>query len=321
MRTILITGAAGFIGFHASRQFLAQDYRVIGLDNLNDYYDPDLKQKRLTLLNAQKNFTFYKGDITRPEDIAEATQNNKIDSILHLAAQAGVRYSLENPHAYVNTNLLGHLNVLEYARHNPEVKHVVYASSSSVYGERAQGAFRETDTVRTPNSLYAATKIGGEMLAESYAQLYKIPQTGLRFFTVYGPWGRPDMAYFIFTEKMLAGETIELYAPDIMHRDFTYVDDIVSSLPRIVETPARTHEIYNLGNSKPCSLIDLVKAIEDSCGRKAKTEILPRQKGDVGHTFASIEKARAAFDFAPRTSLQSGIITFVDWYKAHHRHK
>ena len=319
---ILLTGCAGFIGFHAANQLLADGHRVIGLDSLNDYYDPALKQARLRLLRAQDGFEFHSVDISDQTALSAAVSGKAVTHILHLAAQAGVRYSLENPHSYAQTNLIGHLNMLELARHMEGLEHFVYASSSSVYGERSGGDFREDDINRAPASLYAATKIGGEMLSESYARLYNIAQTGLRFFTVYGPYGRPDMAYYMFIDKVLKGETITLFAPDEMQRDFTYVDDIVSVFPAILTRPpvsvdGRAHEIYNLGNSSPAKLHDLVAAIEKACGTRAKIEIAPKQAGDVSRTFANIDKAQARFGFAPKMPLEAGIKSCVDWYRSY----
>ena len=313
---VLLTGAAGFIGFHAAKRLLAEGHHVIGVDNLNDYYDPSLKQARLAHLRDHAKFSFHTLDIADKNALAGALGAARITHILHLAAQAGVRHSLENPHSYIHSNVMGHLNILEYARHAPSVKHVTYASSSSVYGEREPGAgFKETDRVRRPASLYAATKLSGEMISESYAQLYNIPQTGLRFFTVYGPWGRPDMAYWIFTEKILAGEDITLFAPNIMQRDFTYIDDIVSVLPDILIAPPDSHNIYNLGNSQPNTLMELVSAVETACGQKASSNIEPQQAGDVRATFADISAAKADFGFAPKTGLTDGISNFVAWYR------
>ncbi|MEL6687566.1 MAG: SDR family NAD(P)-dependent oxidoreductase [Pseudomonadota bacterium] len=316
--TILVTGAAGFIGFHATRFLIKAGFHVIGVDNLNDYYAPKLKQARIAELNTQPNFRFSPTDITDMAALQAATEGVKLTHILHLAAQAGVRYSLVNPHAYVQANLVGHLNILELARHAPDLEHLVYASSSSVYGDRSGGPFKEEDTVRSPVSLYAATKLGGEMLAQSYKALYAIPQTGLRFFTVYGPWGRPDMAYFLFTDKIMRGEPISLFSPDEMRRDFTYIDDIAKVLPTIVRTPpASGHEIYNLGNNSPNTLMDLVESVEAACGRTATKTILEKQKGDVSNTFADVSAAERDFGYKAGTPLSVGIPHFVDWYKEH----
>ncbi len=315
-KTILVTGAAGFVGFHASRKLIDAGFNVIGIDNINDYYTPKLKYARLEVLSKSVNFRFEKANISDPASLEKAVSGETVTHILHLAAQAGVRYSLENPRAYVDTNLVGHLNILELARHTSTLEHLIYASSSSVYGDREGGPFRETDIVRKPASLYAATKIGGEMLAQSYSALYGIPQTGLRFFTVYGPWGRPDMAYFIFAEKMSRGEPIQLFAPDEMRRDFTFIDDIANVLPVIVHTPPTDgHAIYNLGNSNPNTLMELVTAVENSFEIVAEKQILPKQMGDVSHTFADATSALRDFGFNAETSLQDGIDKFATWYK------
>ena len=312
---ILLTGAAGFIGFHAANRLLSEGHYVIGVDNLNDYYDVALKESRLAELKKHDGFEFHKIDISNHEALESSAKGKGVTHILHLAAQAGVRYSLDNPRAYVQANVLGHLNILEFARHSDTVEHIAYASSSSVYGDREDGPFRENDKVRSPASLYAATKLSGEMLAESYQRLYGIPQTGLRFFTVYGPWGRPDMAYFIFTDKIMKGEAITLFAPDEMRRDFTYVDDIVEVLPKILASPPKSgHKIYNLGNSKPNTLMQLVDAVEDSCGKTAEKIILGKQKGDVSNTFADVSAAEREFGFRPKMDLGEGLNRFVEWY-------
>lgn len=311
-----MTGVAGFIGFHAAKRLLAEGHSVIGVDSLNDYYSTHVKQARLAQLKSEPDFKFRHLDISETGSLESALGESKVTHILHLAAQAGVRYSLENPHSYIQSNVMGHLNVMEYARHSDSVEHLAYASSSSVYGEReAKAGFTETDRVREPASLYAATKLSGEMLSESYAHLYGIPQTGLRFFTVYGPWGRPDMAYWIFTQKILAGKPITLFAPELMKRDFTYVDDIVDVLPSILAKAPEHHAIYNLGNSDPNTLYDLVNSVEAACGQKAEIIIKPQQAGDVRSTFADISAAERDFGFAPKTELKDGIAQFVDWYR------
>ena len=316
---VLLTGAAGFIGFHAAKRLLAAGHRVYGVDNLNDYYAPALKQARLERLSEHSNFKFHALDLSEKGALEAALGPTKITHILHLAAQAGVRYSLENPHSYVQSNVVGHLNVLEFARHNKALQHLAYASSSSVYGEREpELGFKETDRVRSPASLYAATKLSAEMLSESYARLYDIRQTGLRFFTVYGPWGRPDMAYWIFTQKILKGEPITLFAPDVMQRDFTYIDDIAEILPKLLSTRPEQHKIYNLGNSNPNKLRELVSAVELACGVTAKTGIKPQQLGDVRSTFADISEAQRDFGFTPKTDLKTGIARFVAWYRDWH---
>lgn len=313
---IVLTGAAGFIGFHAAKRLLADGHDVIGIDNLNTYYSPALKRARLAELITHPKFKFHEIDISEKDALQTALGDTPVTHILHLAAQAGVRYSLENPHSYIQSNIMGHLNILEYARYSKTVEHVAYASSSSVYGEReAVSGFKETDLVREPASLYAATKLSGEMLSESYARLYDIPQTGLRFFTVYGPWGRPDMAYWIFAEKIFAGEPITLFAPDLMKRDFTFIDDIVSVLPKLLITPTSGHKIYNLGNSAPNTLYELVDAVEMACGKTAEKIIKPQQAGDVRSTFADISAAKKDFGFSPQTQLSDGISEFISWYK------
>jgi UDP-glucuronate 4-epimerase len=313
---ILITGTAGFIGFHAAKRFLSLGYAVIGLDSMNDYYEVSLKNARLNQLKCHENFEFYKVDIADYEALVDITKDKEITYILHLAAQAGVRYSLEMPRSYIRSNVLGHLNILELARNTPAIKHIVYASSSSVYGDKSKSAFKETDIVNSPASLYAATKISGEMIAESYSKLYGINQTGLRFFTVYGPWGRPDMAYYIFTDKIFNKEPIELFSPEKMTRDFTYIDDIIDVLPRVLEsTPSNLHAIYNLGNSNPNTLMQLVEAIETACEASTQKVILKKQNGDVSYTHADINAAKRDFGFAPRVELKDGIKNFVNWYK------
>ncbi|MEP3656163.1 MAG: NAD-dependent epimerase/dehydratase family protein [Litorimonas sp.] len=313
---ILVTGAAGFIGYHATKRLLKDGHNVFGVDNLNDYYAQSLKRARLAQLQAHENFTFHTLDISEKGALETTLTGNPITHILHFAAQAGVRYSLKNPHSYIQSNVMGHLNILEYARHSETVKHVAYASSSSVYGEReADSGFQETDTVREPASLYAATKLSGELMSESYARLYGISITGLRFFTVYGPWGRPDMAYWMFTEKILAGEPITLFAPELMKRDFTFIDDIVDVFPTLLNTIPDGHRIYNLGNSSPNTLYELVSAVQIACGKKAETIILPQQAGDVRSTFADTSAAQKDFGFAPSTKLKTGISEFVEWYR------
>lgn len=313
---ILLTGAAGFIGFHAAKRLLAEGHNVIGVDSLNAYYPVALKQARLERLKQDENFTFHKVDLSESRALEQALSGQDITHILHLAAQPGVQYSLENPHSYIQSNVVAHLNILEYARHNRTVEHVTYASSSSIYGEReADTGFKETDRVREPASLYAATKLSAEMISESYARLYNIPQTGLRFFTVYGPWGRPDMAYWLFTQKILEGQPITLYAPDLMKRDFTYIDDIVDVLPIILRQPPEGHEVYNLGNSAPNTLYELVQAVETACEQTAETIIKPQRAGDVRSTFADTSAAKRKFGFLPKTDLTVGISEFVQWYR------
>ncbi|WP_026148028.1 SDR family NAD(P)-dependent oxidoreductase [Robiginitomaculum antarcticum] len=318
--TILVTGAAGFIGSHLCRRLLNDGRQVVGVDSLNDYYDPDLKRARLQTLAGFDRFRFAQVDLAQSGALEAQVDKQTITHIVHLAAQAGVRYSLENPHAYAQSNLIGHLNMLEFARGAKALKHMAYASSSSVYGDRAGGPFVETDETRSPVSLYAATKLGGEMLSESYARLYGIALSGLRFFTVYGPWGRPDMAYWIFTEKILRGEPITLFSAGEMSRDFTYIDDITDGISRLLETDVprrdgRAHEIYNLGNNTPNALMDLVAAVEAACGQEAQKIYAPRQAGDVSRTFASIDAAKAGFGYNPQTKIAEGIPRFVKWYR------
>ena len=312
---ILLTGAAGFIGYHSAAALLKAGHSVIGVDSLNSYYDPGLKRARLSRLQAEPGFVLHQADIAEPEGLLRRFGDAGVTHVLHLAAQAGVRHSLNAPRDYVTTNLAGQLEVLEFARRTGSVEHCVYASSSSVYGERSDVPFRESDPTDAPASLYAATKIGGEAMAESYARLYGVPMTGLRFFTVYGPWGRPDMAYYLFTAKILAGETVTLFAPDRMRRDFTYVDDITGVMETILRTPADGHAVYNLGNNTPVALMDFVRELERACGRQAVLDIQPRQPGDVSVTFADTDRARDAFGFAAGTSIAEGLPQFVDWYR------
>ena len=318
--TVLITGAAGFVGYHLSEALLARGQSVIGVDNLNDYYDPAIKQARLGKLAEHANFRFTRLDLADDGALEAAVSYDEVTHIVHLAAQAGVRYSLENPRAYARSNISGHLNVLEFARHAPNLEHMAYASSSSVYGERSNGPFSESDRVRSPASLYAATKIGGEMLSESYARLYDIPLTGLRFFTVYGAMGRPDMAYWIFTEKILRGEPITIFAGGDMSRDFTYIDDITKGIAQLLPRApklddGRRHTIYNLGNNTPTALMDLVSAVERACGVEAQKIYADKQPGDVSTTFADISRAQADFGYDPQTKIEDGIPVFVDWYR------
>ncbi len=316
--TILVTGAAGFIGNTLCLALLKLGEHVIGVDSLNDYYDPMIKHARLERLARYERFRFAQVDLADAGALEKAVSPNEVTHIINMAAQAGVRYSLENPSAYMRSNLTGYLNLLEFARSAKNLKHMVYASSSSVYGDRADGPFSENDPVIKPVSLYSATKISGEMISQSYAHLYGIPLTGLRFFTVYGAWGRPDMAYWIFTEKIFKGESIDIYAAGEMSRDFTYIDDIIDVLTRIVDTPPKSkvpHLIYNLGNSKPTPLMDLVHVVEKACGQEAKKNFMEKQMGDVSKTFADISKAKAAFSYDPKTTINQGIPVFVDWYK------
>ena len=329
MSRVLLTGAAGFIGYHCIRELTRQGHSVIGIDNLNSYYDPALKSGRLKELEGLENFTFVKGDIA---DFAFLTDLFKtypdIDRIIHLAAQAGVRYSLEQPFTYGHSNLDGQMGMLELARkirQEGTLKHFVYASSSSVYGANTKLPFSVYDRVDDPVSLYAATKKAGEMLVQSYAHLYDIPSTGLRFFTVYGPWGRPDMAYFSFTRDLFEGNEIKIFNNGDMGRDFTYIDDIVQGITAAMKTPPRVddkgtfagapHRVFNLGNNKPERLLDFVGILEDLTGQKARTNLLPMQPGDVKETYADIDLTREVLGYDPTTSLRDGLPHFVEWYK------
>ncbi len=318
--TILVTGAAGFIGSYVARALLARGERVIGVDNLNDYYSSALKRARLQQFANDKSFQFHKIDIADHESLFEAMKSEKPTSIIHLAAQAGVRYSLENPFAYGRSNLDGHLAVLELARHL-SVCHLVYASSSSVYGANEKAPFKETHRCDNPVSLYGATKKSNELMSSAYARLYALPQTGLRFFTVYGPWGRPDMAYWIFAEKMLKGEPIEVFNYGKMGRDFTYIDDIVDGVlaahdapPEAGEAgPGALHRIYNLGNDRPEALMTLIELLEKELGVKAQKELVGMQSGDVERTWADITRARRELGYQPKVTLAEGISRFVAW--------
>jgi UDP-glucuronate 4-epimerase len=324
--TTLVTGAAGFIGYHVARRLLERGEPVIGIDNLNPYYDPRLKADRLARLETLEGgaFAFHKLDFADHEALATVLDPLDFDRIIHLGAQAGVRHSIENPRAYVSANLAGHLNLLEIARHRG-LRHFVYASSSSVYGGNATLPFRVEDRVDHPISLYAATKKADELMSETYAHLYRLPATGLRFFTVYGPWGRPDMAMWIFTRKILAGEPIQLFNHGRMRRDFTYVDDIVSGVVAAHDAPPpddgepkpggsrAPHRLYNVGNSRSEELMRVVALIEQACGRKATVEMLPMQPGDVPETFADIAPIGRDLGFAPVTGIETGVPKFVSW--------
>ena len=328
--TILVTGAAGFIGYHVARALLERGDSVIGIDNLNPYYDPKLKEDRLAELGKLNSgtFRFVEADFSDHEELERAVSDRAIDRIIHLGAQAGVRYSIENPRAYISANIAGHLNILELARHRG-VGHVVYASSSSVYGSNETLPFRVEDRVDHPISLYAATKKADELMSETYAHLYRIPMTGLRFFTVYGPWGRPDMAMWIFTRKILAGERIEVFNHGRMRRDFTYIDDIVTGILACLDNPPpddgaekaggsrAPHRIYNIGNSRSEELTRMIAILEENCGRRAEIVFLPLQPGDVAETFADISAIRGDVGFEPATSIEEGIPNFVDWYRVY----
>ncbi|MDG1417411.1 MAG: GDP-mannose 4,6-dehydratase [Maricaulis sp.] len=315
--TILVTGAAGFIGSHACEWLLERGEEIVGIDNLNDYYDPALKHARLERLEARDGFRFEKLDLADNEAFLQLVSEVRPDRILHLAAQAGVRYSLENPFAYARSNLTGHLSVLEAARLlGDDLKHLVYASSSSVYGERSNVPFREEDAADTPASLYAATKRSDEMMSSSYASLYGIPATGMRFFTVYGPWGRPDMAYWSFAEALLEKRSINVFNNGDMERDFTYIDDIIDPLLRVlVDDPKRgRHEVYNIGGSSPVRLMDMISALERAFGDTVEKIMLPMQPGDVTTTYADITKLKADYGYEPTIRIEEGLQRFADWF-------
>ena len=331
----LVTGAAGFIGFHTSQYLLNRGDTVIGIDNLNNYYDPSLKEARLSRLRENNNFSFNKLDIVDKENIDNLFILESPDYVIHLAAQAGVRYSLENPYAYIDSNITGFMNILEACRHNP-VKHLVFASSSSVYGSNTQMPFSVNDNVDHPLSLYAATKKSNELMAHAYSHLYNIPVSGLRFFTVYGPWGRPDMALFIFTKKILNSQTIDVFNNGKHKRDFTYIDDIVEGVIRVVDNVATpNHEwdsnkpdpatskapyrLYNIGNNTPVELMHFIELIENNLGIKANKNYLPLQPGDVPETYANVDALIDYVDYSPSTSIELGIENFIKWYKGYYK--
>ena len=328
---ILVTGAAGFIGFHLARRLLEDGYRVVGLDNLNDYYDVDLKKARLDQLTSFDHFSFAKIDLSHRDAMASLFKENRFSTVAHLAAQAGVRYSLENPHAYVDANLVGFMNILEGCRHCG-VEHLVYASSSSVYGANTLMPFSVHHNVDHPVSLYAASKKANELMAHTYSHLYNLPSTGLRFFTVYGPWGRPDMALFLFTRAILQNKPIQVFNNGQMQRDFTYIDDIVEGVVRVlrqIPTPDDTwngdhpdpstsrapYRLYNIGNNSPVSLMEFIETIETAIGKKAKKEYLDLQPGDVVATYADIDDLFRDVGFKPETPLADGVERFIAWYR------
>lgn len=318
---IIVTGAAGFIGRFVALRLLERGEEVVGVDEFNAYYAPSLKEARVKALLDHPNFRLVRMDVARAEDFAALVAKTGARRIVHLAAQAGVRYSLENPFAYEHSNLAGHLSVLEACRRAPSLEHLVYASSSSVYGERAaDGAFREDDAAEAPESLYAATKRGCELMSGAYGKLYGLPQTGLRFFTVYGPWGRPDMAYFIFTRKILAGEPIEVFGEGRMARDFTYIDDIVDGVVGALDRPpaASENRILNIGDSRPVGLMQMIETLETALGRRAEMVMKPMQPGDVTTTFADISKLNALTGYEPKVKLEEGLPRFVQWYRAYY---
>ena len=315
----LITGAAGFIGFHLSKRLLELGANVVGYDNINDYYDTRLKYARLEILEKSENFTFIKGDLADKEKIEKVFIDYKPQIVVNLAAQAGVRYSIDNPDAYISSNVIGFYNILECCRHHM-VEHLLYASSSSVYGNQQKTPFSTDDNVDHPISLYAATKKTNELMAFTYSHLYKIPSTGLRFFTVYGPYGRPDMAYFGFTNKIMNGETIKVFNNGDMYRDFTYVDDIVKGIENMLSNPPEKDEngvqykVYNIGNNNPEKLMYFIETLEKCIGKTANKEYLPMQPGDVYQTYADVTDLINDFDFKPSTTIEEGLKKFADWY-------
>jgi len=335
MGKVLVTGAAGFIGFHLSQRLLARGDAVVGLDNLNDYYDVGLKKARLAQLKGEAGFRFVRMDLGDREGMTALFAKERFDMVVNLAAQAGVRYSLTNPHAYVESNIVGFLNVLEGCRHNG-VEHLVYASSSSVYGANTQMPFSVHHNVDHPISLYAASKKANELMAHTYSHLYGLPATGLRFFTVYGPWGRPDMALFLFTRAILEGRPIDVFNHGRMRRDFTYIDDIIEGVVRVLDrvpepdahwrgdapdpgTSRAPYRLYNIGNHSPVELMRFIEAIEAALGRKAKKNLLPMQPGDVPATCADVDDLMRDVGFCPATPIEEGIRRFIDWYKAYYR--
>ena len=332
---ILVTGAAGFIGFHLVQRLLRLGHQVTGFDNLNDYYDVSLKEDRLKVLQALGGFVFVRGGLGERSSVESLFEAGQFDYVVNLGAQAGVRYSLQNPHAYIESNLSGFLNILEGCRHT-KVKHLVYASSSSVYGANATVPFSEHHSVDHPVSLYAATKKSNELMAHTYAHLFAIPTTGLRFFTVYGPWGRPDMAYFSFTKAILEGRPIDVYNNGHMQRDFTYIDDIIEGIVRVMEhipapnpswnpenpdpaTSSAPYRVYNIGNNQPVQLGRFIEVLEECLGKKANKNLLPMQPGEVFVTYADVADLSAAVGFRPDTSIEDGIARFVDWYREYYR--
>ncbi len=319
--TILITGVAGFIGYHMAKRLLDSGHTVVGIDNMNSYYDVSLKEARLAILANKDAFQFYEQDLNEKEKLESLFSSAQPQVVIHLAAQAGVRYSLEQPFQYVTSNVEGFLSILEACRRHP-VKHLLYASSSSVYGDEKKLPFREDMKVDQPVSLYAATKKADELMAYTYSHLYGIPATGLRFFTVYGPWGRPDMAYYRFAEKIMAGEGIDVYNYGKMRRDFTYVDDITQAMEKLLEKPPQKvgkapHEIYNIGNAHPEELLEFIEILENKLGKKAQKNLLPMQSGDVETTYADTGKLEKAIGYRPTTGLEEGLDCFVNWFKGY----
>ncbi len=318
---IIVTGAAGFIGRFVALALLDRGEDVVGVDEVNAYYDPALKEARLQALLERPKFRLVRMDVAESDAFAALVRQTGARKVVHLAAQAGVRYSLDHPFAYEHANVAGHLSVLEACRHVPGFEHLVYASSSSVYGERsADGPFREDDSLAPPASLYAATKQACELMSSAYGGLYGMAQTGLRFFTVYGPWGRPDMAYFIFTRKILAGEPIEVFGQGRMARDFTYIDDIVDGVIGALDRPpaAGENRILNIGDSRPIGLLRMIELLEEALGVKAVQQLLPAQPGDVTATYADISRLHALTGYEPQVKLEDGLVRFVDWYRGHY---
>ena len=333
MKNILVTGAAGFIGMQTAARLLDRGDTVVGIDNLNDYYSPQLKHDRLSHLTGRSGFQFQKLALEDRDGMTKLFESHRFDSVIHLAAQAGVRYSITNPHAYVDANLVGFMNVLECCRHQ-KVGHLTYASSSSVYGANRKTPFSVDDRVDHPVSLYAATKKANELMAHTYSHLYALPTTGLRFFTVYGPWGRPDMAMWLFTQAILSGKPIDVFNHGKMKRDFTFVDDIVEGVIRTSDTipkalpvsatvddsqTAAPYRVYNIGNNQPVELMHLIETLEKALGTKAEKNMLPMQPGDVPATFADIEALQRDVGFRPSTPIETGVQKFVDWYKQYHK--
>ena len=335
MNKILVTGAAGFIGFHLANRLLKEDWEVVGIDNLNDYYDVDLKNARLDILQKSENFNFHKVSLEDKEEVKKVFEIEKSEYVVNLAAQAGVRYSLTNPHAYTSSNIEGFLNILEGCRHNG-VKHLIYASSSSVYGANKNMPFSVGDNVDHPVSLYAATKKANELMAHTYSHLYNIPTTGLRFFTVYGPWGRPDMALFLFTKAILEEKPIDVFNHGMMKRDFTYIDDIVEGIYRLINHIPKPnnswdalnpdpsfskapYKVFNIGNNQPVELNYFIESIEKALGKKAIKNLLPLQPGDVVETYANVDHLKDEVGFKPDTKIEKGIQSFVDWYRDYNK--
>lgn len=333
---ILVTGVAGFIGFHTAKHLMNQGHNIIGIDNINDYYDVSLKYNRLKELGVDNiseskltksrldpNFFFQKMDISARSAIETLFSNHKFDVVIHLAAQAGVRYSIENPHAYIDSNIVGFMNILEGCRHNA-IKHLIYASSSSVYGMNAKVPFSEDDQVDHPVSLYAATKKSNELMAHTYSHLYKLPTTGLRFFTVYGPWGRPDMAPMLFAKAITEGKPIKVFNNGDMKRDFTYIEDIVNGVISLINkgsinTDSPPYQILNIGHSSPVDLMEFIQVLESKIGKKAQLEMYPMQAGDVKITYADTSKLTLKTGYKPNVGLTKGIVEFIDWYKRYYR--